>query len=145
MKPAAVKTKFLQPYRTEKGKQRPNLPHLREGKQAGVYLIKSKRSDKIIYVGYSETQLYKTIYRHFQEWNDRNQDRFTYNKTGYLVRIIFTTPGRAAILEKYLIKKLKPRDNKDKQFINITAASAAQGERIYSDSPFIASDDDCPF
>jgi hypothetical protein len=36
--------------------------------KSGVYLIKSKRTNKIVYVGYSASNLYKTMYRHFQSW-----------------------------------------------------------------------------
>lgn len=107
----AIRTNFVAPY---KGKST-NIPFLDyKKKQSGVYLIRSDRTGQIIYIGFSEGNLYKTIYRHFQEWTDISREvktRFTYNKTGYSVRVIFCNPGRAALLEKYLIMKMKPRDN----------------------------------
>ena len=103
------KTFFLSAY-DKNGK--PNIKALDyKKKQSGVYFIKNTL-DKIVYVGYSENNLYKTIYRHFQQWTDKTkqQPRFVYDKK-YKVRIIFTTPQRAAMLEKYLIKKMQPEDN----------------------------------
>lgn len=87
MSNTTYKTRFLVPYKeSANGTLKPNLPHLTTTeKQAGVYLIKSNRTGKIVYVGYSENQLYKTIYRHFQKWKDiqrKVKTRFTYSKDG---------------------------------------------------------------
>ena len=93
-------------------KSRFKKPYLKNGKtafrhisgKAGVYLIKSIKTGKILYVGHSKTDLYKTMYRHFQEWNDNTQVRTTFaNKNAYTVRVVLTTPARAARLEKGLI------------------------------------------
>lgn len=80
----------------------------------GVYII--KEDNKIVYVGYSVSNLYKTIIRHFQEWNDSSQEgRVSYrsrlNKHRYTVRIIIADQSRASKLEKGLIEKYQPRDN----------------------------------
>ncbi|MBC8051867.1 MAG: GIY-YIG nuclease family protein [Sphingobacteriaceae bacterium] len=109
--------KFQPPY---KPNGRTNFPEMQ--KRSGVYLI--KENGKLTYVGYSGTDLYKTVYRHFQYWSPREykngraipaQYRVTYKnklKThSYTVRIIYCTPGQAQRLEKLLIKKHKPRDN----------------------------------
>lgn len=101
--------KFFSPYRAG-GKT--TFPDSRT--RTGVYLI--KENGKLVYVGYSGTDLYKTMYRHFQEWNDRTQQiRITYyNKlktNNYTVRIIYCTPKQAARLEGALILKHQPRDN----------------------------------
>src|SRR3989338_8447955 len=109
--------KFLPPY---KANGKTNFPEAKA--RTGVYLI--KKNDKLIYIGYSESDLYKTLYRHFQTWNDTNQpERISY-KTALLrhkftVRVVFTTKKRAAALEKALILKHQPADNKQKynQFI----------------------------
>jgi excinuclease UvrABC nuclease subunit len=95
----------------------------------GTYLIKSKQTGDIIYVGYSATNLYKTLYRHFQTWNDSAQNRFVYDRNKYTVRVILTIPTRAAQLEKALILKYKPRDNKNKhtsQELNFQEVQALQ-------------------
>lgn len=79
--------------------------------KAGVYII--YKGDDIVYIGYSGTNLYKTLYRHFQKWDDPNQIRVTYNKLANItVRVVYTaTKNHAFRLEKALIKKYKPRDN----------------------------------
>lgn len=77
-------------------------------------MIKSKRTGKIKYVGHSTNNLKRTLYRHFQQWNDKAQDRYVYDRNNYLIRVISTTAKRAPELEKYLINKYKPKDNKNK-------------------------------
>lgn len=143
----AVKTRFVEPYRKNAaGQLVPNLEILKKNPNtAGVYLIKSNRSGKIIYVGYSSSQLYKTLYRHFQEWNDRQQNRFTYAKTGYTVRVILTTKPRAAILEKHLIQAFRPRDNKTKYENYLSDLENEKAADILQDTPFLGITDDCPF
>lgn len=110
-------------------------------------MIKSKRSGKIIYIGFSESNLYKIIYRHFQKWKDISRTvktRFTYNKEGYLIRIIFTTPARASKLEKYLIQQYLPRDNDFKYKDALTPQQEKVAASIIENSVFISSNDD-PF
>lgn len=84
---------------------------------AGVYLI--YKNDVLRYVGFSRSDVYKSLYRHFQKWNDRKQQRVVYeNKTGIKVRVIYCNTGaNADRLEKALIIKLKPKDNIDKYWI----------------------------
>ena len=82
--------------------------------KSGVYLVFT-RSGALVYIGMSQSNLYKTISRHFQSWNDPRQKRTTYAQGGgYKVRIIFTTKAQAPRLERSLIIKLRPRDNPDK-------------------------------
>jgi excinuclease UvrABC nuclease subunit len=96
--------KFLPPY---KGK---NTTFPEAVKRSGVYII--KKAGKIVYVGFSGTNIYKTMYRHFQSWNDRTQQRVTYkNLKNITVRVIYCTPVQANRLEKFLILKYKPIDN----------------------------------
>ena len=104
------KSKWLPPY-IEEGKT--TFKHLR--KRSGVYIIKDGK--EVLYIGHSKTQLYKTLYRHFQKWKHPFQTVFTYRykeMSAFKVRVILTTPARAEKLEHFLIKKLKPRDNIDK-------------------------------
>ena len=103
-------TKYFKPY---KKPQSTNLKFT-EGK-SGVYLIKNKGANKPAYVGMSSTNLYKTITRHFQSWDDPRQVRVTYSqRADLLIRVIFTTPKQAERLEKYLVLKYKPEDNPNK-------------------------------
>lgn len=84
--------------------------------RSGVYII--KENDKIVYIGFSGTNLYRTLYRHFQRWNHKTQSVTTYFEKlkvkKYLVRVVLCTPTQAAKLEKALIIKHKPRDNREK-------------------------------
>lgn len=90
--------------------------HFAKGK-SGVYLI--KENGKTVYVGQSQTDLYRTAIRHFQEWNDKQQpQRITYKNNleskRYTIRIVLVSPTRAVKLEEGLIKKYRPRDNFEK-------------------------------
>ena len=110
--------RFVSPYI---GKNKINLiTRFPDRQKSGVYLI--KENGKIVYVGYSGTDLYKTMYRHFQGWNHVKQEVVTYagrKQTRYkdlskiTVRVVYCTPKQAEALEMWLVKKLKPRDNEN--------------------------------
>ena len=78
---------------------------------------------------------------HFTEWNDKKQDRYTYAKTGYEIRVILTTPTRAALLEKYLIQKMQPRDCKMKYDSYLSDTQAARAKEIHEAAPVVDIDD----
>lgn len=104
------RSRWLSPY-TEAG--RTTFNEVR--KRSGVYFI--KKDGKIVYVGYSAGQLYKTLYRHFQAWNHPFQRVVTYkgqDRSRFSVRVILCTGTRAERLESYFIKTLEPIDNPDK-------------------------------
>ena len=84
------------------------------GNQKGVYIL--KKNNEIIYIGYSGSNIYKTLTRHFQSWDDKTQTRITYSKNQNIkARIVYTsTATQAAKLEKALILKYKPTDNPNK-------------------------------
>jgi len=81
--------------------------------KSGAYII--KENGKIVYVGYSTCDLYKTITRHFQSWNHPHQRVVTYansiNYNRYTIRVVFSSPTKAFKLERALIAKYRPRDN----------------------------------
>lgn len=81
--------------------------------KSGVYII--KENGKIVYIGYSYSNLYKTITRHFQNWNHRYQRVVTYanlvHSNRYTIRVVFTSPNKAKKLEEALTTKYQPRDN----------------------------------
>ena len=99
-----IKSRFTLPYKNGKP--------VFTAQRSGAYLIFDKKINKIVYVGYSGYNLYKTLYRHFQSWVSE-QYRALYNKNNkdILVRVIYTTPKRSKQLEKLLIEKYLPRDN----------------------------------
>lgn len=85
---------------------------------SGVYLIRKIGNKLPQYIGMSagnkkKPNLYKTILRHFQSWED-SQTRVTYPKQGYEIRVIKTTPLQAIRLEKNLIIAYQPKDNPNK-------------------------------
>lgn len=104
------KTKFFNPYNSDGTTNLSRFKGL-----AGVYIIKSKdgifSKGEIKYIGYSGTNLYKTLTRHFQSWNDPKQIRVTFSKHSVVVRIIITTPAKAPLLEAALLKRHSPSDN----------------------------------
>jgi excinuclease UvrABC nuclease subunit len=114
-------------------------------KQPGVYLI--YKNQKLVYVGFSSYNVYKTLYRHFQQWNDPMQIRVVYSKndSSIKVRVIYTTAIRARKLEKALIIKYRPKDNPDKldSYLN----NNKQEKQIISDAEneFTSNNDDLPF
>lgn len=105
-----TKSKFLPPYDNDG-----HTTFRNADKKSGVYLI--KENGKMVYIGYSATNLYRTLYRHFQKWKHPYQEVTTYARDGakeYTVRVIFTTAQQADRLETYLIQKYLPRDNEGK-------------------------------
>jgi Uri superfamily endonuclease len=80
--------------------------------KSGVYFI--KENGRLVYIGHSGYNLYKTITRHFQQW-DQRQYRVTYipGAAKYQVKAILTSPAEAPTLEEKLINQYKPRDNKN--------------------------------
>ena len=116
--------------------------------KSGVYIIFLK--DKIDYVGYSGTDIYKTLYRHFQKWNDKTQVRVTYNNLKDItVRVIYTKSAAIAQrLENALIVKYRPEANPNKYETKELTAQDENNltEYIEQDTnPIITSDEDLPF
>lgn len=140
----ALSTKWKPPYRKNHEKRDvSNFPHLRQGRQAGVYLISDAAGD-IVYIGFSANQLYKTLYRHFETWNDRRQARNTYDRNTHQVRVIYTTPKRAGQIEMYLVNKLKPRDNIN-LYMDFPAGKLTPGKDVLDNTEYIEPSDICPF
>lgn len=85
-------------------------------KKKGIYEIFYK--DDLVYIGFSGVDLYTTILRHFEKWYDSEQpDRIFYSRDidNYFVRVTVynkKTRNRIHDIEKGLILKYKPRDNK---------------------------------
>lgn len=101
------KTKWFEPYDGNR-----TTFAATQGK-AGVYII--KENNQIVYVGYSGSNLYRTMYRHFEQWNAKQTVNVYDGKSGnYKCRVILTTPAQASRLETALIIKHQPRDNQHK-------------------------------
>lgn len=110
------RTRWFRPYKKSPTglKPRPTLPN-KYYKRAGTYVIRSRKTGRVIYVGYSANNLKRTLYRHFQRWNDPKQpNRYTYDPRFYDITIYKVNSRTAPKLEKALIKKYNPPDNKFK-------------------------------
>jgi hypothetical protein len=131
-----IKSKLNPPYKNGKP--------FYTAKQPGVYLI--YKNSKLVYVGFSSYNVYKTMYRHFQRWNDPTQVRVIYNPNdpGIKVRVIYTTAARSKKLEKALILKYAPKDNPEKYNSYVLDKKS---EKVLNDAEneFTAINDDLPF
>lgn len=97
-------------------------------KTPGVYFI--REDGVLVYVGYSGTDVKKALYRHFQKWGTKRNpwidpchyppyDNVTYHSRldmwNYTVSVYKTdTKDESWEMEKRLIRRLKPRDNREK-------------------------------
>ena len=134
-----IKTTWFDPY-TKKGVQ------TLKDTGAGVYLIKRKSTKKVTYIGYSGDNVKKTMYRHFQSWDDSRQKRVSYHLQpgAYSCRVIWCkTANEASNLEEALIIKLKPSDNTMKIERYLEKHIRAITEEI--DAEFISPAEPCPF
>lgn len=102
-----IKIRFISPYVD-------NKTRFPARKKPGVYLIKEKKSGQIVYVGMSESDVYKAMYHHFNSWNDKRSERAVYDRDKHLIRIVYCTFKQASRLERALIKRINPRDNSQK-------------------------------
>jgi len=118
----------------------------------GVYEI--WKNGELRYVGVSTTDLYKTMYRHFQSWDVTTQTRVQYKQlAGIKVRVVYcNTPTQALNLEKALIIKKKPKDNPHQYRIWTTDDAENKAYDLYTGAeikPIIFNknlkDEDIPF
>lgn len=79
-------TPWFEPYTASSGQTRTAYKRHAQAKR-GVYLIRSKASQEILYVGSSRSQLQKTIYRHFQSWID-DQYRATFERDQVEIQVV---------------------------------------------------------
>lgn len=116
--------------------------------KSGVYIIFKK--GLIDYVGYSGTDIYKTLYRHFQKWNDKTQVRVSYSDLKDItVRVIYTKDAKVAQrLENALIVRYRPEANPNKYETKDLTATDEKNLTEYINeetNPIITSDEDLPF
>lgn len=93
---------------------------------SGVYAIRHVGwfSSSVVYVGESHSNnLYKTLVRHFQQWNRgkswwagqfapaQTDPGHTYDRAAHEVAFKVATPARAVALQAAWIDALAPRDN----------------------------------
>ncbi len=84
-------------------------------RRSGVYVIRSRETDRVLYVGESHTgRLKSTIMRHFYPWKKdwmHKTPRATYSRHRCSVLVYVTPPSEAIERQNALICELEPRDN----------------------------------
>ncbi|MEM6696759.1 MAG: GIY-YIG nuclease family protein [Bacteroidota bacterium] len=112
-------SRFFEPYYVnQNGKIKTTLADYIDGQkytQKGVYIIQDNHGE-VVYVGYSLSNLYGRLYRHFQKHSAEHATH-VYSKFGYLVQVVQLPSSQqhlTAELEKYFIMSLQPRDNIEK-------------------------------
>lgn len=104
---------WFRPYVIREGRRRCALREYGGGAVPGVYFIRDRRSGRVVYIGHSKSNLVKTLYRHFQAWEERDHVHATYDPSGpWQVRfIVGMGPAQAVEMERQLIQRHQPRDN----------------------------------
>jgi hypothetical protein len=155
------KTKLFHPYLTDKTKNKTARATLKLT-GAGVYYITEKIGGvfKLVYIGYSGTDVKKTMYRHFQKWIDKRHpenkrvqriERVSYfdkdfKNTDFKCKVIFCKNATEALnLESALIGKLKPRDNNAKLGFDEEVQFYLKKYKEADEIPAAQSFDDLPF
>lgn len=134
-------TPAFDPYITQQGQARPRIVYndITE-KTKGLYFIIDKQDKELVYVGYSfsANTLYKTLYRHFQSWQDKKQYRFTLPKQGYEIVLCLSDNPRIAEMEKYYIQRYRPRGNAIQYELHFNSSEGLDYKVIAPDLPFIS-------
>jgi hypothetical protein len=83
--------------------------------QSGAYIIRARRSHRILYVGESHTgRLYMTITRHLRTWRDAPERvHHTYDRRDIEIAVRPCPPSAAVTVQNKLIDRLAPRDNRN--------------------------------
>lgn len=102
---------------------------------SGVYIIYREGLKRPDYIGYSGSDLYKTITRHFQSWDDPRQKRVSFTQDEKRkVKILLCSPGRALKIESLLIAKFRPIYNPKKiSLLSIPAKDQTKAEEYIND------------
>ena len=125
-----------------------------EYNKPGVYII--LRNWEIVYVGMSESNVYRAFYRHFQKWSNASRHRYfgerkTYDRNdGSSYMGVITLLDREVVrdIESDLIQRYKPIDNGQK--IQYTKYQEYMKSKKLDDDCFVADkgvkdDNDVPF
>jgi hypothetical protein len=88
--------------------------------QSGAYVIRQRKTGKVLYVGESHSGLLaKVIKRHFWPWrDDPERIHLTYRRGDVEIAVRITPPASAVGAQDNLIKRLEPRDNSTNPKVN---------------------------
>ncbi|MDD5006525.1 MAG: hypothetical protein PHS93_10315 [Candidatus Omnitrophica bacterium] len=130
-----IVSKWFNPYYKQKGTDRCTLTRISR-RVSGLYFIRSRRTKKIIYIGYSLGRLYYTMYRHFEQWTTKYHEPVTFSRDSVQVRVLFCEKHHVERLEHHFIRKYKPAYNRmqyDTEFIETKVTGAP---KLEEDIPF---------
>jgi excinuclease UvrABC nuclease subunit len=83
-------------------------------KKPGIYLIRNKITKVITYIGMSKSNVYKALYRHFENWKDEHYRVVYLDWHNFEIWVILCDYSELAInTERRLIKRFKPADNRE--------------------------------
>ena len=100
------KQRIVKPYKEVKGIKHTTCNLRNVG---GIYIIYDL-NQKVKYIGMSSNNLYRTMYRHFQEWKSSNQVRVTYNGEKIKVAVTYSDDiNKIYDLEKALIIRYRDK------------------------------------
>lgn len=116
---SVTRTEWAVPF--EPDGRRPGKPVTRWPKRirnlrgrSGIYFIRDKETEEVLYVGRASTDLMKTLQRHFWCWSgDRRgpHRRVTYDRGTVEVRVNLVPPDQVVRAEAEAIFRHRPRDN----------------------------------
>ena len=100
------KQRLVKPYKEVKGVKHTTCNLRNVG---GVYIIYDLNL-KVKYIGMSGNNLYRTMYRHFQDWKSSDQVRVTYNPEKVKIAVTYCTDEEKIYkLEKALIIRYRDK------------------------------------
>lgn len=139
-----MRTEWFRPYKN--GIKTSLFDHIPAKSKAGVYVVRSD-SGRILYVGHSKTQIYATLYRHYQRWNDPAQRRFTFSRYATEVCVYLPAGGVETVftLEQYLIGKLTPKYGADKLVLQPGEIDFSANPQTKEEGPAPEPEEEAPF
>lgn len=61
----------------------------------GIYFVREVETKEVVYIGMSQSNCWKALYRHFQQWSDRVSRVVYQNRERYEIRVIVCTSFQA--------------------------------------------------
>lgn len=112
------------------------------GNVSGIYFI--KENDVLVYIGMSNFNVKKVLYRHFQKWNPdkwrSNHYRVSYDKNAHKYEVaVLLLDNEVLKTEEILISIYQPRDNRKIMVLEDGVIRGLIKEGIY------VSNEDLPF
>ena len=140
------KQRLVKPYKEVKGIKHTTCNLRNVG---GIYIVYDLYG-KVKYIGMSGNNLYRTMYRHFQDWKSSDQIRVTYNPEKVKVAVTYSTDiNKIYELEKALIIRYRdkykldnPNQYREKKQDKYVKSILEEYEELTSNPLIVASPED---